>query len=129
MKAKLHQYLLLLVGDERGAVAVATTASLVSLIGLSSLAIDYGYVRYVQTALQASADAAALAGATGINVNGSNSTATATAATYGSGTGGKNADAWLNSTVTTNATLKCLVRWLTKDILASDRRRPQMPLL
>jgi len=108
MKGNLHQCLRLLVGDERGAVAVATTASLASLIGISSLAIDYGYVRYVQTVLQASADAAALAGATGINVNGSNSTATATAVSYGSGTGSKNADTWLNSNVTTNASLTCL---------------------
>jgi Flp pilus assembly protein TadG len=108
MKQEIQSYLRRLVGDESGAVTIITAVSLVSLIGISSLAADYGYVRYVQAALQASADAAALAGAQNVNVNGSNSAAAATAISYGSGPGGKNAIPWLKSTVTTNATLTCL---------------------
>jgi Flp pilus assembly protein TadG len=108
MNRKIQDYLNRLIGDEGGAVTVITAVSFVSLVGISSLAIDYGYVRYAQATLQASADAAALAGATEINVNGGSSNAAATAISYGSGSGGKNAFSWLNSTVTTSASLTCL---------------------
>jgi Flp pilus assembly protein TadG len=108
MKHEVQRNLRRLAGDEGGAVTVITAVSLVSLIGMSSLAIDYGYVRYAQAMLQASADAAAMAGATEINVNGSSASAAATAISYSSGSGGKNAFSWLNSTVTTSASLTCL---------------------
>jgi len=47
----------------RGAVLVFTAALLIVLLGITALAIDYGYILVIRAELQAAADAAALAGA------------------------------------------------------------------
>ncbi len=49
--------------DRRGAVAVWTVLMMVSLLGITALALDMGYVWMLKNQLQATADATALAGA------------------------------------------------------------------
>jgi Flp pilus assembly protein TadG len=56
-----------LAGDERGAILPMVTVALPIIFGTTALAIDYGYVCYVRSSLQATTDAAALAGAQGLS--------------------------------------------------------------
>ena len=48
-----------LIRDDRGVVAIITALVLPVLVGIAGLAIDLGYVLFVQADLQAAADAAA----------------------------------------------------------------------
>ncbi len=48
--------------DQSGAIALATALSLVVLLGVAALAIDYGHMAWVQNELQKAAEAGALAG-------------------------------------------------------------------
>jgi uncharacterized membrane protein len=67
MMASLGSLIGRLAGDERGAILPVVTVALPVIFGTTALAIDYGYVRYVQSSLQATTDAAALAGAQGLS--------------------------------------------------------------
>jgi hypothetical protein len=51
-----------LIGDERGAVAIAVALMMPALIGVGAFAVDLSHSRLVQNRLQTAADAAALAG-------------------------------------------------------------------
>jgi uncharacterized membrane protein len=67
MLASLRTLIRRLAGDERGVILPLVTVALPVIFGTTALAIDYGYVRYVQSRLQATTDAAALAGAQGLS--------------------------------------------------------------
>lgn len=66
MLKRLRAQVRRLVSDERGYVLPLVAVSLPVIFGGSALAVDYGYVLYVQEKLQASTDQAALAGAKGL---------------------------------------------------------------
>jgi len=86
-----------------GAVVPIVALFTVLLIGISGFAIDIGHVMWVQRQLQTAADAAAMAGA--VDVYSAPSNAVALATSYSASSTGKNA--FLKSTVTTTANLKC----------------------
>ena len=52
-----------LLGDRGGAIAVWTALMMVSLLGITALALDMGYLWVLKSQLQTTADASALAGA------------------------------------------------------------------
>lgn len=87
----------------QGAVAPIVALFTVLLVGISGFAIDIGHMMWVQRQLQSAADAAALAGA--VQVVDSPSTAIALANSFSATGGDKNA--FLKSTVTTSAVVKC----------------------
>jgi Flp pilus assembly protein TadG len=91
--------------DESGVTAPIVAMLLVSMLGLSGMAIDLGHAYVVRRALQSSTDAAALAG--GYNIP--NSTAKATARQYSALTGDKNASGKIHATMVSGyPKLKCL---------------------
>ena len=65
--------------DESGAVAILVAVAIFAFIGFGALAVDVGYLFSAQSALQASAEAAAMAGAADIGTGG---TPTCTAIYY-----------------------------------------------
>jgi flagellin-like protein len=88
--------------DQSGIVTILVALAIVVLLGFAAVSVDAGYVVYVQSNLQASANLAALAGGQNIPAG----TGSATAGSYSAQTGKLNALSGL--TVTTTATLKCL---------------------
>ena len=50
-------------GNQHGAVLVIVAISMIALLGVVALAVDYGYLAVTKTELQNIADASALAGA------------------------------------------------------------------
>lgn len=75
----------------RGQAVIITAVSLVALLGLAGIAVDFGYVLNARRQLQASSDAAATAAAQDLSDNLTTAIATATATSYSSVTGNKNA--------------------------------------
>jgi len=55
------------VSSERGQILPLFVLLLVPLLGISAMAIDIGYLRYLQNIEQTAADSAAVAGATELN--------------------------------------------------------------
>jgi uncharacterized membrane protein len=51
---------------DRGSIVVLVAAGVVAIVGVTSLAIDVGYLYVVRNQLQNAVDAAALAGAQGL---------------------------------------------------------------
>ena len=92
---------------QRGVALVVFALTLVSMSGFMALAVDIGYLQYVQQRLQASSDAAALAGGRDINCCAA-SKAISTAISYSSTAGGHNEIPGVTVTMPSGPELKCL---------------------
>ena len=92
---------------QRGVALVVFALTLVSMSGFRALAVDIGYLQYVQQRLQASSDAAALAGGRDINCCAA-SKAISTAISYSSTAGGHNEIPGVTVTMPSGPELKCL---------------------
>jgi hypothetical protein len=93
--------------DRRGAATLIIAAALAGLIGFLGLVVDVGIAYRVQSALQASTDAAALAAGQDIN-SASAGTAVATAISYSSVAGNKNVIPGITATMSAGyPILKC----------------------
>lgn len=73
-----------LLRDERGAISVVAALTMLVLGGFAAVGVDYGYIQWKRSQLQAAADAAALAGAASLVTSGLDWTKIANeAVTYG----------------------------------------------
>lgn len=101
MKRKIELFLRRF-GGRGGVVAIVAALSMLMLFGFMAISVDIGYLIYVHTKLQSSANMAAMAGARSVTAG----TASAAAVAYSGQSGSKNAVSSL--TVSATATLKCL---------------------
>jgi hypothetical protein len=88
--------------DQSGAIAIIAAVAMVMLFGFAAISVDVANLYFVQSNLNASANAAALAGGQKFTAG----TAVATAISYSGQTGNNNA--FTPQTVTATATLQCL---------------------
>ncbi len=102
MKWQIESFLRRFGRERSSSVAIVAALSMLMLFGFMAISVDIGYLIYVQSNLQASANMAAMAGARSVT----SGTASAAAISYSGQSGGKNA--FSPQTVTATATLRCL---------------------